>query len=388
MSEPSAQGSIEVPLRPVSALGFSFITPIARRITGLSSYAESLIDAFASRHRLLSVKFFTNVERGVFERLGRNPNVDIVPIGFKTQRLFRAWSIGANLKASLAARLAGVRCLVSITPQGSFVPFVDQLLTVHDTYDLDPDYAPPGVLRYARAVRALSALGAKGIICVSDSTLRDLRKLTRSSGCALGVIKEASKYGTVGFDSGSASAGARRFLFVANVTPTKNVACLLQALGLAQRRGLPIEVDWVGRDSDGLVAGWLREHGNLKNFHPLGTVLDPALRAAYRAAAALVVPSLKEGFCLPVLEAHSFGTPVIAADIPILREVAAEGALFFNPTDPEELLAAMLRLSTDDALRASLRERALANSRLYSWNRAAEELERFAAQCCGVAIGA
>jgi glycosyltransferase involved in cell wall biosynthesis len=388
MSGSGTQDSSEAPVRAVSALGFSFITPIARRITGLSSYADSLIDAFARRHRFLSVKLITNVDRSVFERLGRNANVDIISIGYKTERLFRVWSIFASLQASLAARLAGVRCLVSITPQGSFLPFVDQLLTVHDTYDLDPVYTPPGALRYQRVMRALSALGAKGIICVSDSTLRDLRRLTRTSGCELGVIKEASKYEPVGFDGAPASAGSRRFLFVANITATKNPACLLEALRLAQSRGLPIEVDWVGRDSGDLVTAWLRLHGPLNNFHALGTVLDPMLRKAYQDAVALVVPSLKEGFCLPVLEAHSFGTPVIAADIPILREVAAEGGLFFNPADPEELLAAMMRLSSDDALRAALRERAIANARLYSWDRAEEELERFAAKCCGISIGA
>lgn len=64
---------------------------------------------------------------------------------------------------------------------------------------------------------------------------------------------------------------------------------------------------------------------------------DEELAALIRGAAALVAPSMQEGFDLPVLEAVACGTPVIASDIPIHREVAGEGAIYFPSHDSEAL---------------------------------------------------
>lgn len=335
------------------------------------------------RHGGLTVQLITNADPAIFQSIAKRPNLAIVKLAPHGWVPYKVWSIYAHCKASIVARLRGIRCLVSITPHGSFIPFVDQLIIVHDTYDLDRDFKSPFHVVYSRIIRKLSIYAAKAVVCVSDTTSNEVRRLLRVPAPKLSVIKEASKYSPTALDPPRAEdRPASRFLFVANVEKTKNAVCLLEALRLAQNRRLPIEVNWIGRDPSGIVEDWTRNNPRLANFFPLGYATDEALRKAYMECAALIVPSLKEGFCLPVIEAHSFGTPVIGSDIPILREVVGAGGIFFNPSDPEDLLNALNTFSSDAALRSSLQQKAAANARLYSWGRSAEQLERLAMARC------
>ena len=70
------------------------------------------------------------------------------------------------------------------------------------------------------------------------------------------------------------------------------------------------------------------------------------------------------------------GVPVICADIPVLREVAGEGALFFPPSDAEALAERLRAVFDDSALRQRLAAASLKNAARFSWRRAADETER------------
>jgi glycosyltransferase involved in cell wall biosynthesis len=367
-------------------IAFSFITPIPATLTGLSSYADSLIAAFAERNSNRTIEFITNANPAIFEHINKTStgNVKIIRLGGGRWINFKTWSIRAHIRASLMARRIGIDCLVSVTPVGSLIPFVDQLIIVHDVHDFDRQHKSFYHVLFSKILRHLSIRTSKGVICVSDTTLSDTIAELKSASPKFHVIKEASKYRPLSSDVARDEQPRSRFLFVANIERTKNAVCLLEALRRAQNRGLRIQVDWIGRDTSDIVGGWIRENGSLENFVPRGFVTDEELGNAYRDSIALVVPSLREGFCLPVLEAHSFGTPVIGSDIPILREVVGAGGIFFKTTDPDALLDALNLLSNDTALQRSLRQKALDNARLYSWDRSAEQLERFAAKCCAV----
>lgn len=105
----------------------------------------------------------------------------------------------------------------------------------------------------------------------------------------------------------------------------------------------------------------------------LGTVPDDELPEWYGAAGALVFPSLKEGWGLAVLEAMSSGLPVIATDIPVLREYLTHGedALLVPPADPERLADAMRSVLVDADLRARLAENGRAVAGRYTWEASA-----------------
>ncbi|MBA2294090.1 MAG: glycosyltransferase, partial [Actinobacteria bacterium] len=93
------------------------------------------------------------------------------------------------------------------------------------------------------------------------------------------------------------------------------------------------------------------------------------LMTLYREASALVLPSLYEGFGLPVLEAMQSGTPVVASDIPSLREVAGDAALYVSrPLDAGCWREALIRISTDPDLRAELSRRGTDAATQFSWD--------------------
>ena len=105
--------------------------------------------------------------------------------------------------------------------------------------------------------------------------------------------------------------------------------------------------------------GWLRL---------LGFVSEDDLASLYRSARAVVMPSLYEGFGLPVLEAMRLGTPVICARTSSLPEVAGDAALYVSPTDERQLALAILQLLTNDGLYDSLRRAGLEQAARFSWN--------------------
>ena len=96
------------------------------------------------------------------------------------------------------------------------------------------------------------------------------------------------------------------------------------------------------------------------------------LAAAYANAFCVVAPSKAEGFGLPLLEAMTYGAPVIAADIAVKRETAADAVLWCDPEEPEAWGAALQRLADDPALRARLSSAGPQRAASFSWERAAQ----------------
>lgn len=162
------------------------------------------------------------------------------------------------------------------------------------------------------------------------------------------------------------------FLFVGAIEPKKNVARLLEAYLNANVTQKLIVVGPLAWQSD-------KEQVLFKQYQErvlyLSYVSSDTLSILLRHARALVFPSLFEGFGLPVIEAMSLGLPVITSNVSCLPEIAGDSAYFVNPHNVGEIAVAIHRLSTDDALCASLSEKGQERSKFFSSEAYGERLK-------------
>jgi glycosyltransferase involved in cell wall biosynthesis len=158
--------------------------------------------------------------------------------------------------------------------------------------------------------------------------------------------------------------GGGYHLYVGNLNANKNLPFLVRAF---DRAGLSRPLVLVGRRGEGF--GEL-EAAVQRASAPVTMIFDAAdaeIDRLYREATALLLPSSYEGFGFTPLEAMSRGCPVLASDIPALREVAGAGALLL-PLDDEEAWAAAIRsIDSDRELQQSLRQRGADCVSRYSW---------------------
>ncbi len=113
-----------------------------------------------------------------------------------------------------------------------------------------------------------------------------------------------------------------------------------------------------------------------------GYVADEDLPALYRSASAFVYPSLFEGFGLPPLEAMACGAPVVTSDTSSLPEVTGDAALLIDPHDEQSLANALIEVVNNKPLRASLREKGIAQAGKFTWREAAEKTLRLYREAC------
>ena len=124
-------------------------------------------------------------------------------------------------------------------------------------------------------------------------------------------------------------------LTVASLEPRKNLPKLLEAFALLREGGFDgrLRIAGGGGLDTPRINETIRRLGLEESVEKLGYVNREALVALYRAARVVVMPSLWEGFGLPLLEAMASETPLVASDIPVHREVAGDAALFAAPGD-------------------------------------------------------
>jgi|GEM_PF-3101092 len=354
-------------------IAFCYISTHPELQSGISVYTEMLVKHVAYQVFPDKIILLTNADAHVLPELQENSHVEWVAIKQRPGWLpYKIYTLLACLKASLLARRTGCKAFISTTPEGSVIPFVPQIVTFHDIYDFDRAFRPLRTFIYSSILWRWLALVCRNIICVSNATRNEAAYLFPYAAKKMRVITESSKFSNVEIKSSNVET-RNSYLLVANVKSTKNIECLLNALRIADQHGAPIRVKWVGRDDEGNIAAWSAKYGLPSAFESLGSISDAELQDVYSQAIALVVPSWKEGFCLPILEAQAFGVPVIVSDLPVLREVAGEGALFFNPHHPEQLHIIMRDFQHNKAEQSRLSDAALRNVRLFSWEKAASQ---------------
>jgi glycosyltransferase involved in cell wall biosynthesis len=156
-------------------------------------------------------------------------------------------------------------------------------------------------------------------------------------------------------------------LFVGTLDPRKNLRTLLEA-SAAVRPEVSHRLVVVGKNPYGPDP----ELAGQGVLHQAGMV-DEMLAGLMSAASLLALPTLAEGFGLPVLEAMACGCPVIASNTVSLPEVAGDAAVLVDPADADALAERLRAVLRDELLRQDLRAKGLARAAQFSWERTARE---------------
>jgi len=258
------------------------------------------------------------------------------------------------------------------------------VITIHDlNFLLYPHFLTPQSASYYgqidQAVRKCDH-----IIAVSESTKRDIVRLTGAPENKITVVYEAADPSFRPIDDQAVLAALKQrlgierdyVLFVSTIEPRKNVPTLLVAFKrLLDSYHSPVNLVLAGEK------GWLFEEvfalveklelqGRVQF---LGHVLPEDLPELYNAAKLLVHPAFYEGFGLPPLEAMACGTPVVVSNTSALPEIVGDAAQLVDPTDADGMAVAIWRVLSDETLQRRMSEKGLRRARRFSWKKAALE---------------
>lgn len=256
-----------------------------------------------------------------------------------------------------------------------------RVATIHDLapFHVRGKYDPARMLYGRVAVRQL-ARRQDQIIAISHNTARDIEQFFGIPRARQNVIHNGIDHARFfpGDQALAARAAARRwnleapyFLYVSRLEhPAKNHVRLIAAFEQFKREtGSPWLLALAGSDWHGAEAiHAAAERSPFRNdIRFLGFVEDPALPDLYRAAGALVFPSLFEGFGLPPVEAMACGCPVISSARGSLAEVIGAAAVVVDPEDTNSMARELERMATSPAERERCRTAGLRNAARFDW---------------------
>jgi glycosyltransferase involved in cell wall biosynthesis len=361
-------------------VGLNLVFLVPGEQGGMETYARELIPelvAAAPEHR-----FTAFVGRAAAEADGPWQELTgsvTVPVDAR-ERL--QWVRGEQLLLPPLARRAGVDLLHSFASTApGWGPF-RRVVTIHDLIYRTLPEAHPGLRSLGmRVLVPLAAHRSHRVIADSRATAEDVRVHLRIPerridvvGLGIGATRRAEPLPEAELRERLDACARPILLTVSAKLAHKNLARLIGALASLPTGERPLLV------LPGYATPYeaeLRAHaaalGVGDDVRFLGWVSAAEIEGLYAAAAAFVFPTLAEGFGLPVLEAMARGVPVACSDIRVLREVAGDEALLFDPRSEPAIAVAIGRLLNDRALTDGLRAAGPERAGKFSWRRTAEE---------------
>ena len=360
-------------------VGLDLIYLVPGETGGRETYARELVPAMLERSSELELVTFVNRDAGprLAAELGEEIRAVTLPISARSRG---EWAIGELALVSVAARRARVQLLHSMANFApAWGPF-RRVVTVHDMqYKALPELLS-WPMRTGTSLLMLAARRADRVIAVSASGRDEIVADLGIEPQRIDIVPNGVRPSPPAAPAADAQAarkqlglGHRRVaLAVASNLPHKNLASLIDALALMPADARPVAI-FAGHGTDG---GELTHRaaaaGVGEDVRALGVRSSEELETLYALADCLVLTTLHEGFGLPVLEAMARSLPVACSDIPALREVAGEAALYFNPHSSAQIAGAIERLLRDPSLAAGMRQLGFVRAGEFSWSAAAD----------------
>lgn len=165
--------------------------------------------------------------------------------------------------------------------------------------------------------------------------------------------------------------GDQYLFYIGNAHPHKNIERLITVFQQIRILHPKLQLVLAGKENQ----FWRRvlNTAKLDRVLYLGLITDVQMVAIYKHALALIMPSLEEGFGIPILEAMECSCPVVASEIGSLKEVGGEAIFTFDPRDEGEMRTKILQVVENARLRAILRQKGLKRVKQFSWTRLARQ---------------
>lgn len=277
-----------------------------------------------------------------------------------------------------------------------FDPFFDNfpktdLKTVITVHDLTPivfkDHFPSGIkggIKWQFQKRKIK--NAAEIITDSFSSKKDIVKLAGISDDKVNVVYLAAAEHFKPISKAEKEKIKKKFnlsdnflLYVGDVTWNKNLPKLIRAVIEADCELIIAGKAFASDDYD-VNNAWNKSFHEAKvlassnpKIRALGFVSDDELVGLYNLASSLIMPSLYEGFGLPVLEAMQSGCPVITSKRGSLGEVADSATYFIDPDSVESMREGIVEVFNNGSLRKAMSKKGLTQAKKFSWKKTAEE---------------
>jgi glycosyltransferase involved in cell wall biosynthesis len=248
-------------------------------------------------------------------------------------------------------------------------------LIIHDLYFRSvPQLVPWRRRLLLRTVVPVLGRSSDVIFTVSQATRNELVRFYPRLGAKAEVLHNGNRVLLLPGQAYPPAPVSRPYLLmVGHLTANKSPETVVAALAELKREGRSLALVHVGDDAGrlGPLAG---SAGLADDIIMLGAQPDDVLAACYAHCEALVIPSIREGFGLPLIEAQAHGAPVIASSCEALVEVGGGSALYFSVDRAQECASAIRTVLDNPEQRQRLVERGHANAGRFRWDATARRL--------------
>jgi glycosyltransferase involved in cell wall biosynthesis len=288
--------------------------------------------------------------------------------------LYESWHL---LRRPRVQRATGPVDVIHATGMAMPPPSSPLVVTVHDLAFLDrPTHVTRHGLRFFRRAIELAKRDADVVVAPSQATIEDCVRhgfdRDRLRLVPWGVTPLPVDPGSLERLRAVHRLDARYVLWAGTVEPRKNLSGVVRAFARLDRDDVLLVLagpDGWNEDLEALLPPALRPR-----VRRIGFVSPSDLRALYAGASVFCLPSLAEGFGLPVLEAMAQATPVVTSSGTATEEVVGETGVLVDPNRPEQIAEALDRVLGDAGLAEQLAEAGRARASLFTWDRTAELL--------------
>lgn len=343
-------------------------TSIPAELTGAGRYAVGLTRALAALDPRPEVEVF--VSSAARSHFAFGAPAWTVSTAAPRQRVARL--VAQELLLGERARRRGARVLHGLHYQLPRARGIGLVVTVHDLTLIEhPEWHDRAkVVYFRRAIR--SALRRADAIIVPSAATRDGVRAHFDPRVPVHVVYHGVE-GVPRLDHRLAHPERRSLLVLGTLEPRKNLVRILRAFDAIAEDEPDVVLRFVGKRGWGLDAfdATLASLRHRRRVELLGFVSDEVLATYLSEAAALVYPSLEEGFGLPVLEALAAGLAVVTSKGSVMEEVAGGFATLVDPTDVDSIAHGM-RQALDEPRATETIESQIAWARSFTWDRAAK----------------